>query len=97
MEIKMNEVMLAGRVTSDLSRLDNGSVHFLLDAVEGEAPVHCFCEGVTAENLLKFCERGDEISCEGNLAKYQFANQRGPQLLINVRFVSYGRKRRTLR
>lgn len=97
MEIKMCEVLVAGRISSDLTRLDNGSVHFLLNALEGESPLHCFAEETTADNLMKFCEKGDEVSCEGQLDYYQFANQQKPQLLVKVRYVSYGRKKRTLR
>lgn len=96
-EIRIAEIVMAGRLAAAPSRLQDGTLHFLLEASEGEKPFHCFCEGETAENLQKFCEKGDEISLEGTLAHYQFGNEPKPRMLIRVRFISYGRKRRTLR
>jgi len=96
MEIRMNEVVLAGRMASDPKALPDGTVHFLLDA-GAEKPFQCFCREKTAENLLKFCSRGDEFSVEGKLAWVSFAGQPKPELLIEVKFISYGRKLTTLR
>jgi len=101
MEIRMCEVGLAGRIASRIVSTSDGSdnqkAHFMLDALEEGNPIQCYCEGETAENLLKFCEEGDEISCEGSLQHYQFSNEKAPRLLVKVRYISYGRKRRTLR
>lgn len=96
-EVKMNEVMLAGRIASDLNHLPDDSVHFLIDVLEEDKPIHCFCRNETAKNILKFCEKGDEVSCDGNLTRYKFINEKEPQLLVQVRYISYGRKQRTLR
>lgn len=97
MEIRMNEVVLAGRTTSALVRQSDGSVHFLFEADSKQKPFHCFCEGVTADNLEKFCQVGDEFSLEGQLAWYKFGNESRPGLLVKVRYVSFGRKLATLR
>jgi len=93
----MNEAVLAGRLVGRIVRLSDGTVHFRLEANEAGDAFHCFCEDQTAENLLKFCSAGDEISIEGELAYRQFSNSPKPTLLIHTRFISYGRKSRTLR
>jgi hypothetical protein len=97
MEIRMNEVVLAGRTTSDLIRQADGMVHFLFEADPKQKPFHCFCEGVTADNLERFCRVGDEFSLEGQLCWHQFGNEPHPKLLVKVRYVSFGRKLATLR
>ena len=97
MEIRINEVVLAGRLVGRFVKLSDETVHFRLEATEAHDVFHCFCDGATAENLLKFCSAGDEISIEGELAYRHFSNQAQPVLLIKARFISYGRKNRTLR
>ena len=97
MEIKMCEIVLAGRIKSDLKVLDNGTVHFLMDCKEDSSPIHCYCQGSTAENLMEFCERRDEISCEGTLDNYYFSGESKSRLIVCVEYISYGRKQRTLR
>lgn len=96
-EIRMNEVVLAGRTTSPLIRQKDGSVHFLFEADSQQKPFHCFCEGVVADNVERFCKEGDEFSLEGQLTWYQFKNDLRPSLLVKVRYVSFGRKLTTLR
>lgn len=90
--LRINEVMLVGQIASDLVRLSDDTLHFLLSVDLDTAPVHCFCEGVTADNLEKYCKKGDEICCEGRLRAYQFDGSPRPDLLVQVRFVSFGRK-----
>lgn len=97
MEIRMHEVILAGRMTKEPMTLPDGTTHFLFEADQNQAPFHCFCEGVAAQNLLKYCQQGDEFSVEGKLEWRKFANENRPLLLIRVRYISYGRKLKTLR
>jgi len=95
MEIRMQEVLLVGRmVRNPIVRGD--SVYFRFQADKDQAPFPCVCDGKTAENLLKFCQDGDEFSIEGKLQWRKFRNT-GDTLLIYVRYTSYGRKLRTLR
>lgn len=93
----MNEVVLAGRLVGRPVRLSDGTLHFRLQARAEGTPFHCYCAGKSAENLEKFCSAGDEISIEGELSWHKFANEPREVLLIHVRYVSYGRKSRTLR
>ena len=88
----INEVLASGNLTQSPVRTGDGKAHFLMEAAEGEKPFHCFCEGKTAENVLRFCKAGDEIAIEGELRWHQFRGEAKPRLLIWVRFVSYGRK-----
>jgi single-stranded DNA-binding protein len=94
-EIRMNEVFAAGRISCDPVRTPNGLLHFLLDASESQTPFHCVCAGVTAANVEKYCQQGAEISIEGELRWMQFQDT-GNALVIGLRFVSYGRKLRSL-
>ena len=95
MEIRMQEAFLAGRMVGDPIVRDEG-VYFRFQADKDQAPFPCVCDGKTAENLLKFCQDGDEFSIEGKLQWRKFRNT-GDTLLIYVRYTSYGRKLRTLR
>ena len=95
MEIRMQEVVLAGRMVGDPIVREEG-VYFRFQADKDQPPFPCFCDGKTAENLLKFCQAGDEFSVEGKLQWKKFRNT-GAMLLIYVRYTSYGRKLRTLR
>ena len=98
MELRMNEVVLSGRIVQGPTALPDETTHFLLQAgEEGEPPIHCFGEGVSVERLRQYCQKGDEISLEGRLESRTFANEKSPRLLVKVRFISYGRKDRTLR
>lgn len=97
MEIRMNEIVLAGRLVGRPVRLEDGTLHFRLQASAEGSPFHCYCEGENAENLEKFCSAGDEISIEGELSWRKFANEPKEVLLVHMRYASYGRKSRTLR
>ena len=95
MEIRMQEVLLVGRMVGAPMARD-GSVYFRFQADKDQPPFPCVCDGKTAENLLKFCQDGDEFSVEGKLVWRKFRNT-GNTLLIYARYISYGRKLRTLR
>lgn len=95
MEIRMQEILLVGRMTEDPIVRPDG-IYFRFQADENEKPFPCFCEGKVAENLIKFCQGGDEFSIEGKLFWKRFKNT-GDTLLIKVKYTSYGRKLRTLR
>lgn len=95
MEIRMQETVLVGRMVGRPIARD-AETYFRLQADKGQAPFPCVCDGKTAENLLRFCQDGDEISIEGKLIWRHFRNT-GDTLLIYARYVSYGRKLRTLR
>lgn len=98
MELCMNEVVLAGKLSRDPVLLPDGTTHFLLQAgPKGNPPVHCFGEGASLDNLRKYCGAGDEISLEGQIEHRLFSGDDRAQMLIRVRFISYGRKGRTLR
>ncbi len=94
-EIRMNEVFLAGRLSRDPIRTEDGRVHFMFDCERGSAPFHCVCTDRTAENLLEHCQKGDEFSIEGELGWIDFPNT-GKTMIILTRYVSYGRKLRGL-
>ena len=95
-EIRMTEVFAAGRIARGPVKTANGKAHFLIEASEDQEPFHCVCSGRTAETVLEFCQTGDEISTEGELLWLKFKGT-GKSLVIDVRYVSYGRKMRTLR
>ena len=95
MEIRMQEVLLVGRMVRDPIVRQDG-VYFRFQADKNQPPFPCVCDGKTAENLLKFCQDGDEFSIEGKLQWRKFRNT-GDTLLIYVRYTSYGRKLHTLR
>lgn len=95
-EIRVNEVFMAGRISRRPTKTNDGLVHFLFDSTGSQPMFHCVCEGKTADNLLQYCESGDEISLEGELRWIDFPNT-GKSLIIFVRYISYGRKLRTLR
>ena len=94
-EIRMQEVTLTGRMVGDpIVRGDE--VYFKVNAEDEMAPFPCISNGSTAENLAKYCRNDDEISIEGKLIWRTFKGS-DPTLLVYVRYVSYGRKDRTLR
>ena len=95
-EIRENEVFMAGRIAEGPLRTSDKLVQFLFQGSHQQDPFHCVCDDKTAENLLRFCEAGDEISLEGELRWLDFPNS-GKTLVIYVRYVSYGRKAGTLR
>lgn len=95
MEIRMQEVVLVGRIVGDPVVREEGT-YFRFQADKEQPPFPCICDGKTAENLLKFCQGGDEISIEGKLIWRHFRNT-GDTLLVYVGYTSYGRKLRTLR
>lgn len=93
-EIRMQETLLVGRIRGNPKKLGD-ECYFQLEAGESK-PFPCMCTGKTAENMSKYLHDGDEISIEGKLMWRQFANQEQPMLLIYARYISYGRKARTL-
>jgi len=95
-EMRLNEVVMAGRISQGPIRTDDGLVHFMFDAARNSDPFHCVCDGRTAENLLEHCSQGDEASIEGILCWMDFPNT-GKELVIYTRYTSYGRKSSTLR
>ena len=95
-EIRMVKVVAAGRLVGDPVQIEDGTVHFLLQASEEGKPIHCFCSGKTAENVQRFRHAGDECSLEGELRHYQFQDEEESKLLVFARHVSYGRKRESL-
>lgn len=96
MEIRLNAVVAAGRLTNDPVQLEDGSVHFLLQASEKGDPFHCFCAGKSANTVLTYLHSGDEVSVEGCLEFRRFRNESRPTLLIKAEFLSYGRKKNSL-
>ncbi len=95
-EMRLNEVVMAGRISQGPTKTEDGRVHFMLEGSHDGDPFHCTCEGRTAENLLTHCQKGDEISIEGELRWMVFPNT-GKTLVIYARYTSYGRKLKTLR
>lgn len=91
----MQEVVMVGRLVGSPIVREDGT-YFRFQADKGQAPFPCVCEGTTAENLVAYCQDGDEMSLEGKLSWRKF-NETGNTLLIFVRYISYGRKLRTLR
>lgn len=91
----MQEAVLVGRIVGAPIVRDDGT-YFRFQADKEQAPFPCVCEGTTAENLAKYCQDGDEFSIEGKLVWRKF-NDSGNTLLIFARYISYGRKLRTLR
>lgn len=94
-EMRLNEVFMAGRIARGPVKTEDGIVHFMFDGLQNSDPFHCICEGPTAENLVKHCSQGDEASLEGELRWMDFPNT-GKSLVIYARFISYGRKVRSL-
>jgi hypothetical protein len=95
-EMRLNEVVMAGRISQGPVKTEDGRVHFMFEAARESEPFHCVCEDRTAENLLTHCLQGDEISIEGELRWMVFPNS-GKTLVIYARYTSYGRKLKTLR
>ena len=94
-EIRVNEVFIAGRIAQGPVRSADGIAHFLLAGSREQAPFHCICRGIKADNLMKYCAQGDEVSVEGSLEWMNFPNT-GRTLITYAEYVSYGRKLRTL-
>lgn len=93
MEMRMNGLVLTGRLVGDPKTLQTGT-YFRLRADDNQPPFPCVCDGLTAKNLVANCHDGDEVSLEGWLEWRKFKN--GDMLIILARFISYGRKARTL-
>ena len=93
-EIRMQEVVLTGRMKGDPKTVGD-KVYFLFEADENEPPFRCFCEGKTAENMKRHLRSGDEFTVEGKLRWVRFREQR-PEMIVEARYTSYGRKARTL-
>ena len=94
-EIRLQEIILVGRMVGDPMVRSDG-VYFRFAADQEQGPFPCYCNGKTADNLLKHLRDGDEFSIEGKLIWKRFQNT-SPTLIIHARFTSYGRKSRTLR
>ena len=94
-EMRLNEVFMVGRISQGPMKTEDGLVHFMLEGLHGSDPFHSVCEGRTAANLLEHCSAGDEMSLEGQLRWMNFPNT-GKTLVIYVRYISYGRKIRSV-
>lgn len=94
-EIRMQEVLLVGRLKGNPIPIGE-ECFFQIEAEKGQLSFPCFCQGKTAENMNKYLHAGDEISIEGKLMWRQFANETKPMLIVFARYISYGRKARTL-
>ena len=99
MEMRVNGLTLTGRIVEGPITKPSGRIYFRLEADEEEKPFPCFCEGLTAKNLQENCSVGDEITLEGQLRWLPFfkGDALRRELYIQARFISYGRKARTLR
>jgi len=95
MEIRMQEVVLVGRMVGNPIARSDGT-YFRFQADKDQSPIPCVCDGKTADNLRKYCQAGDEFCIEGKLQWRKFRNT-GDTLLVYVRYTSYGRKLKTLR
>lgn len=93
-EIRLQEVVLVGRILGEPQHVGEESF-FRMKADDHQEAFPCFCDGRTAENMKRHLHSGDEISIEGQLVWKEFSNT-SPMLVIYARFVSYGRKARTL-
>jgi len=97
MEIRMVKVVAAGRLVENPVRIEDGTVHFLLQTSEEGKPIHCFCDGKTADNVLRYRHAGDECALEGSLKHFKFQDEDETKLLVYARHVSYGRKKESLK
>ena len=96
MEMRLNSVVLVGRLIG--SPIQAGSlVHFRIEAQADAEPFHCIAREKAGANVLQYCRDGDEVSIEGLLAWMTFKNAPKPVLLVEARYVSYGRKKESLR
>ncbi len=96
MEIRLQEVVLVGRIVgAPIARPDG--TYFRFQGDKDQPPFPCVCDGKTAENLRKYCQDGDEFSIEGKLQWKKFSDTARNVLFIYARYISYGRKLRTLR
>lgn len=94
-EIRMQEVLLVGRLKGNPIPIGE-ECFFQIEAEKGQLSFPCFCQGKTAENMNKYLHAGDEISIEGKLVWRRFSGDEKDTLLIYARYISYGRKARTL-
>ena len=62
-----------------------------------EVPERVTIDSIEINSSVKGNKFGDELSIDGKLVWYQFSNEEKPVLLIQARYISYGRKSRTLR
>jgi len=92
MEMDMQNLMMTGRIEEIHPRFPN-EVYFSLRCGQDIFP--CVAVDKTAEALAKHCQPGDEISLEGKLAFWKFAD--GPALFIEARYISFGRKGHSIR
>lgn len=90
-EIRMNEVLMTGRISQGPVKTEDGLVHFMFDCSRSSEPFHCVCNGKTAENALTYLSQGDELGTEGELYWMDFPNT-GKTLVIYIRNPSFGRK-----
>ena len=97
-ELRVNDVVLAGRIKEGPTRTPDGCVHFKLACLDDSARgIHCISFGKTAGNMEQYCHPGDEISLEGELCFRDFPNDADFRrtLVVHARHVSYGRKKNT--
>jgi len=94
-EMRLNEVFMVGRIAQGPMKTEDGLTHLMVEGLRSSEPFHCVCDGRTAENLNEHCNAGDEVSVEGQLRWMVFPNT-GRTLVIYARFISYGRKIRSV-
>lgn len=95
MEIRLNAVVLVGRLIGD-PIVAGQLVHFRLENPEGE-PFHCIAREKAGQNIQQYCRDGDEVSVEGKLVQMSFRNSPRPVLVVEAKYISYGRKKQSLR
>jgi hypothetical protein len=93
--MRLNTVILVSRLVGDPIQVGE-LVHFRLENPEGQ-PFHLIAREKTATNVLQYCRDGDEVSVEGRLVWKTFANSPKPVLIVEAKYISYGRKKQSLR
>lgn len=90
-EMEIQSVTVAGWIATDPIGV-NEEVFFKIRS--GEL-FPCVAVGNKATSIENYCKQGDEVVLQGKLAWRHF--KQGPMLLIEVHYVSFGRKGQTLR
>lgn len=94
-QIRMSSLTMVGRMASAPIPMNNGECYFKMSS-DGEYSFPCFCDGKTAENMIKYLNDGDEISIEGKPQMIKFRGEAQPKMLVFARFISYGRKNNSM-
>jgi len=90
-EMRLQSLTMTGRIEGSL--IPRGAEVFF--RVRSTDVFECVAVEKAAENLAKYCQDGDEIIIEGKLVKRVFMGN--PMTLVEVKYVSFGRKQRSLR